>query len=230
MECNVCHFSDIYGYDPKSLLTSPDEVQKRLNEILGDKVLRFNPYSVDDETLLACCERARWTPWPALTQMVIFHFHEIRRVVRENNSYEAMFMNIGDDPEEFHILLNALIDKLTYKATLQQVHVMAGGRPITNRRIIESMQGKDYFVSHSLPARTSNMNNRQAYRMYRLKGKNLQKADAIRTAMIEAKIAMLEEVLAHPYCKEYLCCSRNFIDYVAPISAAIAAIRKFPEV
>lgn len=53
---------DEYGYNPHSLLISPGKVSERLRAILGDKVMRFDPYSVDDVTLLACVWRASWQP------------------------------------------------------------------------------------------------------------------------------------------------------------------------
>ena len=63
---------DTYGYELQSLLTSAEEVWQRLRRIPSDKVLRFNPYPLDDATLLACVERARWRPFLALTQMTVF--------------------------------------------------------------------------------------------------------------------------------------------------------------
>lgn len=218
--------SDIYGYDPKSLLTSPEEVLGRLNAILGDKVFRFNPYAVDDATLLACVERAVWLPWPALTQMVVFHFHDIR-TIEWKIPYEAIFYHIGNDPEEKHLSINSLTNRFTYTATLHQVHVTVNGRVLTNEKMVERMQHKDYFISHALPSRTESGKSRPAYRMFRLKGSDNQKTELIRQQMIESKISMLQEILAHPYAPQYLHCSRNFINYEANIKAAIDTIRHF---
>ncbi len=220
--------TDIYGNDPKSLLSDPKEVWFRLNAILGDKVLRFNPYSVDDKTLLECVERARWLSWPALTQMVVIHFHDIRQV-EWKCPYDAMFFHIGNDPSELHLSIKALTDKLTYIANLKQIHVTIGGLMLTNHKMAERMQGKDYFVSHSLPARTPDYKFRPAYQLHRLKGNDSQLAEIVRKTMIEAKVAMLEEILAHPYCHHYLRCSRDFVDYTTPISEAIHTILHFPQ-
>ncbi|MCM1489562.1 MAG: hypothetical protein NC095_01860 [Muribaculum sp.] len=220
--------SDLYGYEPDNLLTSPSEVQARLNAILGDKVLRFNPYSVDDKTLLACVERAVWLPWPSLTQMVTFHFHDIR-TIDWRIPYQAIFFHIGNDSHEQHLSLNSLTNRFTYTATLRQVHVTINGRVLTNEKMVERMQHKDYFISHALPSRSESGESRPAYRMFRLKGNDNQKAELIRQQMLESKITMLNEILAHPYTPCYLHCSRNLIDYSTPILAAIDTIRNFPD-
>lgn len=221
-------FVDVYGYEPDSLLTSANEVERRLWSMLSDRLLRFNPYSVDDETLLACAERGRWLPYPALTQMVVFHFHDIRRVGGQY-PYDAMFFNVGDDPCETHVSVSALIGNYTYIATLRQVRSTVDGRRLTNMKMAERLQGKACFVSHALPTRKPGGRG-QAYRMFTLKGDSGACAAMIRSRMIEAKIIMLGEVLAYPYCKQYLQCSRGFIDYSTPINSAINTIRHFPEV
>lgn len=217
---------DIYGYRPEILIEDPAEVKARLDAILGDKLLRFNPYLVDDDALLACAERGQWRPWPSLTQMVVFHFHDIRKL-EWKHSYEAIFFHIGNDSREMHLSMNSLTKKVTYDATMQQIHVLINDRPLTNAKMVERMVGKDYFVSHALPARTEAGQSRAAYRMYRLRGDEREQAALIREKMIESKIAMLREILAHPYAEQYLRCSRNFIEYTTPIEAAITAIRHF---
>lgn len=219
--------TDIYGFNPNGLITSKEEVCRRLQAILEDKVLRFNPYSVDDETLLACVERAVWQP--SLTQMVVFHFHDIRRIKWER-PYDAIFFHVGNDSQELHLPVNSLTNRLTYSATLQQIHVTINGNVLTNQNMVEKMQGKDYFISHALPTKTIGRSNRPAYRMFQLRGDEHQKAELIRQLMIESKITMLKEVLAHPYTPQYLCCERNFIDYTTPITAAIESIQRFPDI
>lgn len=74
---------------------SVDEARERLEAILADKVLRFNPYRVGNEELVACAERGRWRPFPALTQMVVFHFLDIR-TVKTHHVFDAIFYRIGD--------------------------------------------------------------------------------------------------------------------------------------
>ncbi|MCM1451240.1 MAG: hypothetical protein NC102_03200 [Clostridium sp.] len=219
--------SYIYGHNPWGLLRSQDEVMGRLNAILADKVLRFNPYTVDDETLLACAERATWQPLPALTQMVVFHFQDIKRV-EWRCPYDAIFFRIGSNPAQQHLSIFSLIDRLTYTATRQPVHVKANGKVLTNRKMVEKMQGRDYFISHYLHTEMPNGRTLPAYRMHWLKGDTKQKASTIRSSMVEAKIEMLQEVLAHPYSPAYLRCKRDCIDYATPIHKTIDAIRRFP--
>lgn len=222
----MTHPTEIYGYDQQSLLTSEPEVQSRLSAILSDKILRFNPYTVDDESLVACAERGFWQPWPTLTQMVILHFHEIRRV-EWKSAYDAIYFHIGNNATEQHCPVNMLAGKLTYLATLRQIHVEADNRSVTNLSHVKRLCGKDYFVSHALPARTINGRPVNAYRMFRLKGDVRQRAATIRRHMVESKIIMLEEILKYPYCGTYLRCHKDFIDYTAPIRNAIAKIRNF---
>ena len=195
--------------------------------MLSDKVLSFNPYSVDDATLLKCVGRGIWKQFPALTQMLLFHFNDIRSI-GHGCPYDAIFFHVGDDTSERHFPVRCLTEKITYAATLRQVHVEVNGHAVTNERMVEKMQGKDYFVSHALPADATLRGQTPAYRMFRLKGTSRQCADIIRRQMVESKIRMLEEVLSHPYCREYLQCSRDFIDYATPILEAIDIIRRFP--
>lgn len=217
---------DKYGYSPGCLLKSPEEVRGRLKAILDDKILRFNPYSVDDETLLSCVERAVWQPKPALTQMVVFHFHEIRKV-EWIYPYEAIYFHVGESSQETHLPLSALTDRVTYIANRRQVHVAVDGRPLTNGNMVKRLCGKDYFVSHALQAEKPNGKKVLAYRMFCLKGGSSERAEKIRQSMIESKKYMLHEILAYPYCSEYLQCCRDFIDYGSPIRQALDAISAF---
>lgn len=218
---------DKYGCSPESLLKSPEEVWKRLRAILGNKILRFNPYGVNDDTLLSCVERAVWQPWPALTQMVVFHFRDIRKMVWKC-PYEAIFFHVGECEHETKLPLSFLTDRVTYIATRRQMHVTVDGRPITNDSMVERLCGKDYFISHALRAEMPNGKKALAYRMFRLKGSDHDKAEKIRQSMMESKVIMLQEILAHPHCTEYLQCSRDFIDYVGSIRHALDIISNFP--
>lgn len=137
------------GFEPHLLLQSPDDVRARLHAILSDKVMRFNPYAVDDQTLIDCAGRATWQALPALTQMVIFHFKELC-MIRWKHDYEGAFFTIGDSDELLHVSMSSLTDRLTYSATRSQVHVMVDDKPLTNRRMVERMLGKDYIVTHAL--------------------------------------------------------------------------------
>lgn len=228
MTAKVSDFIDRYGYSPDSLLTSEVEVWRRLAAILGDKVMRFNPYSVDDDTLLASVERAVWQPWPALTQMVVFHFTGIRRV-EWRHPYEAVFFRIGEDPRETHLPLSALTEGLTYTATRGRLHTTLDGQPLTNAGMAERLCGRDCFVSHALPAERGNGRKAPAYRMYRLAGDKQDRARKIRERMLASKALMLGEILAHPHCADYLQCSRDFVGYAAAINEALASIREFPD-
>lgn len=112
---------------------------ERLNVILSDKVMRFNPYSVSDSVLLECAERGYILPPPSFTQMAVFHFQDIQKVER-NFSYEAIFFTIGSSPVRYHLAIGSLIHSFTHHHTLRPTHVKIGGKNLTNYRMVEKMQ------------------------------------------------------------------------------------------
>lgn len=224
-------FNDIdnYGPDRWQLDHSPENAWRRLEAILNDKVMRFNPYLVDDDALLECAMRGQWRGFPALTQMVVFNFLDIRRVQGHPRTYDAIFFRVGNSAEEHSFPVGKFISGTTYKATRHTVRQMAGKQRITNRALVEGLPGKSYFVSHALKGlcwRGSDFG--LAYRMHRLWGTPANKAKIIREAMIASKITMLEEVLEHPYNLDYLACPRRLIDYATIVRAAIDKVRLYP--
>lgn len=183
---------ETYGYDPETLLTSHEEVWNRLTEILSDKTLRFNPYNVTDSDLLACAERGRWKDFPSLTQMVVFHFHQLEKI-KWKRTYDAIVCHIGDDSNELHIPVSTLTRDYTYLPTRRSVHSTLNNRPITNFGMVEKMQNRDFFVSHALYTRRIDDKVVPAYRLYRLKGSPESRADTIRKRMVEAKIGIFRK-------------------------------------
>lgn len=224
------HFKcDDYGYDPGALLTDAGEVRRRLDAILNARVMRFNPYSVSDEALLACVGRAYFRPFHALTQMVMLHFGRIVPSAFPN-SYGTIEFRIGNDTTVHRMPVGALIGKFTYRASRRQNWNLLNSRRITNGGMVERMMGKSYFVSHVICGEKRIGVMRPLYRMFRLKGNPAATAAEIRLRMCESKIAMLQEILTYPFSPDYLLCHRGFIDYTTPIQNFIDMVSHFPEV
>lgn len=220
--------ADEYGCGPRELLVSEGEARRRLDMILGDRIMRFNPYLVDDRRLVECALRGRWSPWPSLTQMVVIHFGELEYKIT-GVAGKTIAFRIGDDPEVNQMPVWRLLNQVTYLASLQTIRSQVNDRNITNIKMLENLQGKSYFVSHVLQSRSAGGSLTAAYRMYRLMGDIGKQADLIRRTMCEAKVKMLEEVLKYPYAQEYLRCSRTLFDYRTRILHAIDTIRHFAD-
>lgn len=216
----------IYGFDRELLETNCQAVLSRLYDILYDKVMRFNPYRVDDATLLACADRGYVRPLPTLTQMCIFRFSELRTIKIGDHTYEALHYKLGNDPCERHIPVGKLLRKICYRATCHDIRSTVNGAGITNISMIEKMQNRSYFLSHTFPGMRLD---KQDFTMnlWRLKGDVALQASDIRRHMCSAKIKILTEVLNYPHCRHYLRCQRYLFDYTTPIQQAIRAIKQF---
>lgn len=205
---------------------SLEEARQRLEAVLSDKVMRFNPYKIGDKELLACAERGRWRPFPALTQMVIFHFLDIRRVV-SNHQFDAIFFRVGDSKDEYYFPLGNFIYTIAHHTTKRQIRTLFDDKHIT-RSNISRLQNRPVFVSHGIVGSRFILKNMFAYRMYRLDGNPAEQAKIIRAQMCRAKIAMLEELLTYPDSPIYLGYRGSDLDYATPIRAALAAVAQYP--
>lgn len=199
----------------------------RLEAILADKVLRFNPYRVDDDALVACAERGRWRPFPALTQMVVFHFLDIRQV-KTQYDFDAIFYRVGDSADEHYFPLGTLIYAIAHHTSKKQERVQINGKNIT-RSTVANLQNRSFFVSHAIPGCRYLAPTMLAYKMCRLRGNVAAQADIIRQQMCRSKVAMLEEVLKYPARPCYLGYRGAEVDYTSPIRAAIQSIARYPQ-
>lgn len=208
-----------------------EEARKRLDAILSDRLLRFNPYRVADRDLLDCAERGRWSLFPSVTQMIVFHFHDIRRVPQAAGGkawyYEAIFFHIGDLCEEHYFSLQSITRPMTNIITRRPEWTLVNGRHIVPSNI-RKLVGKSVFVSHALNCERLQGGFRQAYRMHLLHGSEAKRADIVRRAMCEAKQTMLQEVLNYPCHPDYLGKLIDSFDYETPIKFALETIRNYP--
>lgn len=210
-------------------VTNCDDVAKeRLQLILSDKLLRFNPYRVTDETLVECAYRGQWLPWPSITQMLIFHFKDIK-LVHEGETYYALFFKVGNASETYHYSVNTFSRPLTHLVSKQPVWMTLNNRHITPSSI-EKLVNRDIFVSHALNCRKASGKLMPSYRMHLLSGSVSRRAAVIRQSMLQAKIAMLEEIMNYPSHPDLLAYTGNTFDYRTPILSAIEAIRQYPNV
>lgn len=205
--------------------TTLEEAKQRLEAILSDKVMRFNPYKVGDSELLACARRGYWRPFPALTQMVIFHFLDIRTVVT-HHEFEAIFYRVGDYPQEHYFPLGAFKYTIAHHMRKSPIRSQMNGKNITCSNI-ERLRNRSFFVSHAITG-TRYLTRMLAYQMHRLPESVAEQANIIRTQMCRAKIEMLEEVLAYPKSPVYLGYDGPDLDYVTPIRAALATFAQYP--
>lgn len=208
-----------------------DEASWRLEAVLSDKLLWFNPYLVPDRDLIECAERGYWLEFPSLTQMLIFHFHDIR-AVRYNDgksSYDALFFHIGNSSYEHHLGFQALTHPLTHRAARKPVWTLINGRHIVPSNI-KRLEGKSVFIGHAISCEGIGMRKRQAYRMHLLYGSEAKRATIIRESMCEAKLEMLNELIHYSILPEYLGISNRTFDVATPVYQVMAAIQQFPSV
>lgn len=209
-------------------LTKCDDIAKeRLNMILANNILRFNPYRVTDDALIQCVERGYWQTWPSITQMMILHFQDIR-LVHAEAIYYGLFFKVGNTSETFHFGINTFSRPMTHLVTKQPVWMTLNGKHVTPSTI-DKLVNRDVFVSHAINCRKPSGKLIPSYRMCLLYGSEHKRASIIRQSMIASKIAMLEEVMQYPSHPYYLGYTGNSFDYRTPIVSAIEQIRKYPD-
>lgn len=209
-------------------LTNPDEAAKdRLSAILSDKLLRFNPYRVADEVLLESVKRGYWRPLPSITQMVLFHFHDIQLTNTNNAAYYGLFFNVGNDTENHHYSIGTFTRPMTHLVSNQPIWMTLNGKHLTPSTI-DKLTNKDVFVSHAINCRKISGKTYPSYRMNLMPKSTRAQAAMIRKSMIISKLTMLEEIMNNPTHPDYLAYTGQNFDFRTPILSAIAQIRQYP--
>lgn len=223
--------SGLYKMENNTISTTEEEARQRLDAILSDRLLWFNPYRVADRALLECADRGRWSLFPALTQMLVLHFKEIRDIPAQRGfpAYKGLFFSIGDLGEETHVSVSSLVCPMTHIVTRRPVWVLVNDRNLV-RSNINRIEGRSLFVSHAITCCRESGEKRPAYRMYRLCGNEARCAAIVRRSMCAAKLTMLNEVLSYPAHPDYLGRSCRSFDYAGPIRKVMADISRFPDV
>lgn len=208
------------------LTNCDDIVKERLDLILSDKLLRFNPFRVGDQALIECVDRGYWLAWPSVTQMLKFHFQDIK-IVNGDKEYYGLFFKVGNVSEPYHYSINTFSRPMTHLVSKQPVWMTLNARHITPSTI-EKLINREVFVSHAINCRRISGKIVPSYRMWLLSGAVSKRANVIRQSMIQSKIAMLEEIMKYPSHPDFLAYSGNSFDYKTPILSAIETIRNFP--
>lgn len=209
---------------------SSEEAQERLDMILSDKLLWFNPYRVADRPLLDCAERGYWLPFPSITQMLVFHFADIRPVAKwddPSRTYEGISFRIGNSEDECYISTSSLIHPMTHIVNRGPVWTLINGRHLVQSNI-KRLENRDYFVSHALKCINGYNNYGKVYNMSLLTGSEAKRATIIRESMFESKIRMLQQVLHYPIHPDFLGNACYDFDYRTPLLTAIENIKRFP--
>ncbi len=202
--------------------------QQRLDGIMGRRRLSFNPYSVSDRRLLEIAESTGWGNLPDITQIVILHFTRLREA-SDWRKFDGVYIRLGNSSEEIFLPTPALTRSITSRDTLRPLRTKLGKKSICNMDQVRALAGKRVFVSHILRGVVRPGVYSCAYRMHRLTGNLHRDATMIREAMCEAKIEMLERLLAYPESPDYLDCNRGLIDYKPRVRLAIELIRSYPD-
>lgn len=98
-----------------------DSYRARLEHILGDALLRFNPYAVSDERLMAGLEKMSWRGAMSLTQAVILTFDGIRTEGSGLWAKEWVTYHVGDSDTEVLESMTSLTNCHTACDSLKQV-------------------------------------------------------------------------------------------------------------
>lgn len=199
----------------------------RLDAILKRRRLTFNPYSVSDARLMEIVDLGTWGNELDITQIIKIHFTRLRPV-HDIRKSDGIFMHVGTSTDDVFIPNGRFLYGISAYDTHHSVYTTAGSRQIRHYEDIEWLVGKVFFISHMICGIGYNSLPRVAYRMHRLYGKPSRDAAIVRKAICDAKIDMLQRILANPECELYLDCSPDLFDYKTRINRAIALIRQFP--
>lgn len=202
----------------------------RLRMFLNDKLLRFNPYLIENEKLLEGIGKMRWRGIYSLTQMVILNFRDVQRLTDSEFSQEKVIYTLGDSEEEITEHMSAFTCKRTAADSLQQIRSTINDQRITQPCQIHSLIGKRVFVSRNVITVTPGGSFGKVMRMHRLKGTPEEDAAIIREAAVAAKLEMLERLLAYPHANIYLDGEPSApVDIATPIRALMTEIAAFPK-
>lgn len=201
--------------------------QSRLDRLLSSRRLIFNPYTVSDRRLLYIIERTEWGDEFDLVQAVVMTFARLR-TVNDYRGYDGIYAKVGPYDGEAFIYASSMAYGVTADDSLHRERSMIGKKRITNHDHIASLVGKRVFVSRKIAGSGLRSYQQCTYKMTKLSGNEAKDAAAVRKAMCEAKIEMLNRILENPNCEQYLNCSKDFFDYRARILRAIRIIEGYP--
>lgn len=208
-----------------------ESYRQRLERFLSDKCLLFNPYTVSDARLWAGLLKMKWRGPYSLTQMVVLHFTGISTDREGLDVREYVTYSIGDSTEEITRNMRDFTFKRTAADSLCPVRSLINSHPITQARQIHSLIGKSVFVSRYITTVKSGYGYGVAMAMHRLTNNLSVDAAAIRTAIINSKLEMLDRLLTYPHAHIYLDGEPSpFVDIATPIGKTKALISTYSTV
>lgn len=201
-----------------------DNSRRRLDRFLSSRRLIFNPYSVSDRRLMDIVSRTGWGDEYDLVQAVVMNFTRLRHV-KGIYEFDGIYATVGGYQGEVFIHTLTFTEGVTAYDSLRNEKSTIGKRRITNEKHIPPLVGKRVFVSRVIQGRAVRGFHRTSYRMTRITGNEKKDAAAVRTAMCEAKVEMLQRILEYP--RHYLQCDKGFFDYEPRILRAIRIIESY---
>ncbi len=206
----------------------PEYSWMRLNGILGRRRLSFNPYTVSDYRLLEIARTTGWGNDFDITQILILNFIRLHETGNYRR-FDGIFVTVGESQQEIFIPTATLAYGVTANDTVRNERFLLGKKSLCRDEHVADLVGKTVFVSRIIRGTDIFGRPKGAYRMHKLFGHVRKDAKTIRQAMVQAKIEMLERILAYPQSPDYLSCAKGLIDYEPPLRQAIDLIRHYPE-
>lgn len=202
--------------------------KQRLETLLSRRRIRFNPYKVSDKQLLEYAWQGRWGEPDDLTEMVIITFTRLREI-NNGREFDGIYFRVGRSEEEFFMARYSFRHRQTAHDTMYGERFFYGKSMVRSDDDIRRLVGKTVFISRAILYSRKDYKYGSLFRMHKLTGNLARDAAMMRQAMCDAKIEMLERLMANPESQWYLNCDKGFFDYETPIKALIERIRQYPQ-
>lgn len=199
----------------------------RLEKILNNPRLRFNPYLVGDDELLRYIGNNMWDDDEIVDQSVVIRFTGIRKVEWIKGEYDAIFFNIGSTGNEQFMSIVSLINKVFPSDSDAPSYSTVDGKRLKSPGAVKKLVGRLFYVTCRIPGLTTWGRSVRFYQLHSLEGNRHEVANKIRRLMCESKITMLERVIKHSNYYKYISCQRNIFDFETPLRKMIAQISAF---
>lgn len=203
----------------------------RLNRFLSDPYLRFNPYRLDDEALVAAAMRQKWGDEFSLTKMLVIEFLEVAEIPGGGVPREIVRYRIGNYSDVIEERMAEFTCRSPARDSMRQIRHTINGRSVTQSDQIHALAGKKVFVSRAVGTRTPWGTYSRVLSMHRLNGHdNIRDAAIIRKTMMDAKFEMLDRLEKYHYADVYLDGMPSPSVDISPVIAAVRnRLARYPE-
>lgn len=114
----------------------------RLNRFLSDPYLRFNPYRLDDEALVAAAMRQKWGDEFSLTKMLVIEFLEVAEIPGGGVPREIVRYRIGNYSDVIEERMAEFTCRSPARDSMRQIRHTINGRSVTQSDQIHALAGK----------------------------------------------------------------------------------------